>query len=142
VSHIVIHDDRDGVTQYRRLDDLQASVDHLEMLHNADGIEGPRLFTLHEVEFEVKSYMKVEIGSSEPEPGLSDTPGLSDAPATPIDAPDAELLPPAQDVEYVEEAMAPIETMETTSIPDYAATVAESVGTASQSDVRRGLFGR
>ena len=136
MPHIVIHDDRDGVTQYRQFDDLQASVDHLEMLYNADGVEGPRLYTLHEVKFEVKSYIRIEIGSPEPEPAPLP------ATVTPIDAPDPELLRGAQDVEYVEAAMAPIETMETASIPEYADTVAESVGPTGQSEVRRGLFGR
>ena len=66
MSHIVIHDDNDNITQYRQFDDLQAAAAHLEALHNMGGITGARLFALDEVQFAVRSYVKVEIGAAAP----------------------------------------------------------------------------
>lgn len=62
MSHIVIHDDSAGVTQYDRFDDVRDAVAHIEQLHNVDGVGDARLFALHEVPLSVRSYVKVEIG--------------------------------------------------------------------------------
>lgn len=154
MSHIVIHDDNANGTQYAQFDDLQAAAGHLEELHNADTASNPRLFALEEVQFAVKSYVKVEIGEVVP----MESPAF-EAPAT--ESPVADTLPtetpeqvlaeipsvftdemPATDpfavdgagidtVEYVEAAMAPVDGF--APAPPSTAELAEP---------RRGLFGR
>ena len=52
MSHIVIHDDVDGVTQFRQFDDLGNAVTFLEEQQNAAGGSNAKLFELNEVHFE------------------------------------------------------------------------------------------
>ena len=61
MSHIVIHDDVDGVTQFRQFDDLGNAVTFLEEQQNAATGSNAKLYELNEVHFEVKSYVKIEI---------------------------------------------------------------------------------
>lgn len=140
MSHIVIHDDKNGVTQYRRFEGLEEAVEHLEELHNGGDADGARLYRLDEVEFAVKSYIKVEIGGAAP-----DDVATSDETheVTRVPADEHEIMPADDDdeIEYVEAAIGPIETMESPGVPEYAMEPAdEAVG--SQGDSRRGLFGR
>ena len=139
MSHIVIHDDSNGVTQYRQFDELEAAVEHLENLHNGDDDARARLYRLDEVEFEVKSYVRVEIGGTRPEERDE---------VTHIPASEQEILPAeddlddVDDIEYVEAAMGPIETMEATPVPEYASDPADEPVASGQGESRRGLFGR
>ena len=72
MSHIVIHDDSDGITQYRQFDDVGDAARYLERLHNVEGIHEARLYALHEVEFSIRAYVKVEIDSTPaPEPEVA-----------------------------------------------------------------------
>ncbi len=146
MTHIVIHEDSNNVTQYVEFDDVQAAAGYLEDLVNQEGDANARLFALDPVEFAVKSYVRVEIGVE------SDTAAVAEA--SPVDAavaPDAvvtsdEAVPaevevftdaPADDtVEYVEAAM--------TSPEPYAVgpSVPQSSDDGTGSEARRGLFGR
>ena len=139
MSHIVIHNNSDYVAQYRQFDDVQDAVTYLEQLHNTDGVKGARLFAMQEVPFEVKSYVKIELGSA----GVVTPPAAAvSAPApAPVVAP--EVIAPAavarevETVSYIEASLASV---------DEAAPVAPardvSESKRGSADMRRGLFGR
>ncbi|MEM7140289.1 MAG: hypothetical protein AAF548_04590 [Actinomycetota bacterium] len=139
MSHIVIHDDQHQVTQYARFDNLQDAAAYLEELHNADGPTSAQLFTLEEVKFAVRSYVRVEIGDAAPEPESSPAPApvaATEPPAVFDDAPAEVAETPVEEidtVEYVEAAMAPV---------DAFAPTAEAPEEQPAGEVRRGLFGR
>jgi hypothetical protein len=137
MSHIVIHNNSDYVAQYRQFDDVQDAVTYLEQLHNTDGVKGARLFAMQEVPFEVKSYVKIELGSA----GVvtpSAAPGSAPAPvvAPEVIAP-AEVAHEVETVSYIEASLASV---------DEAAPVAPardvSESERGSADIRRGLFGR
>jgi hypothetical protein len=135
MSHIVIHDDVENITQYREFDDVQAAAGYLEELHNRDGITGARLFELDEVEFAVTSYVKVEIGVS--------------APVSPITAPESVVYTQAAPVESVDEpdATEAVEYVEAAAAEAFAPVPAAPVPISAEEpvgdgEVRRGLFGR
>lgn len=147
MSHIVIHEDTNNVTQYAPFDDVQSAAAYLEELHNADGPTNARLFALEEVHFAVRSYVKVEIDDVAPAPISDVEPSavFTDAPAdTAVEAaePVAETPQTSEDdadeevdtVEYVEAAMAPVDT--------YAQVPVTDLDDAAPGEVRRGLFGR
>jgi hypothetical protein len=127
MSHIVIHDDVDDITQYRLFDDIDAAAVYLEELHDREGFSGARLYALEEVEFAVKSYVKVEIGGLAPivpitGPADGQTPGGVDDRAEMTD-----------DVAFVEAPMNPFDAFAP------APADHEAIGTG---EARRGLFGR
>lgn len=139
MSHIVIHDNVEGVTQYRQFDDLGHAVSYVEELRNIEGLEGAKLFELDEVAFEMKPYFKVEVVD-----------GSATASSAPVEAVTPEVLPTAETVTYVEASPAPVETMgrDTTPLSDFDESEMEPVPNfdelpaPSSSDPRRGLFGR
>lgn len=136
MSHIVIHDDSSNVTHYAEFDDLQAAASYLEDLVNEDAESNARLFALEPVEFAVKSYVKIEIGTADATVSDADDASESDAPepAT-ADAVVFTDAPEEDTVEYVEAAMAPVDA--------YAvAPPSEPVDDLGGGDARRGLFGR
>lgn len=142
MSHIVIHDDHNDVTHYAQFDDLGSAAAYLEDLVNADAESNARLFALEPVEFAVKSYVKIEIGSSLDVPTPPPAPAMA-APAS-VDVVEPVMAPPADPVTdtvddgddtvaYVEAAMAPA---------DGYAPLTETTDGAPAGEVRRGLFGR
>ncbi len=137
MSHIVIHDDSDNVTHYAEFDDVQSAATYLEGLVNHDDGANARLFALQPVEFAVKSYVRVEIGGAvaEPTPAPAAEAPAPEPVAEPLTpAPEAVADEPADDtVEYVEAAMAPVDTHAPTS---------DRVESDTSGEVRRGLFGR
>ena len=137
MSHIVIHDDNENITQYRQFDDVQGAVDHLEELHNVDGIIGARLFRLDEVEFALTSYVKVEIGASTPSSTAPAPEGVvyTEATATePVDVGDM-----TEPVAFVEAATTPVDAFAPVPAASNQESAEESGGSG---EVRRGLFGR
>ena len=166
MSHIVIHDDVDGVTQFRQFDDLGNAVTFLEEQQNAATGSNAKLYELNEVHFEVKSYVKIEIvdddaasietaetadadesvemaaesvETAEPESESTDEPVAV--------APDE--VTPAAEMSYVEAAMSePIETFASEAFApvepasEFAPPEPETVDSNPGGDVRRGLFGR
>jgi hypothetical protein len=156
MSHIVIHDDSTNGAQYAQFDDLQAAAGYLEELHNAETASSPRLYALEEVQFAVKSYVKVEIGEAVPMEASAidapfaetvsletldvDTPEQMLAEAPPVFTDEMPITDPfavdaagIDTVEYVEAAMAPVDAFAPT--PPSAAEPADA-------EPRRGLFGR
>lgn len=157
MSHIVIHDDVDGVTQYRQFDDLGNAVAYLEEQQNAHDASGAKLYELDEVHFEVKSYVKIEIVDDEAaaaadsiaEVEEADEP-VAEAEPTPEPEPAApDEVTVAAEMNYVEAAMSePIEAFASEAFapadlsPEFAPPEPESVEANPGGDVRRGLFGR
>ena len=134
MSHIVIHDDANGVTQYQQFSELDAAIAHVEALRNESGVDHARLFELSEVVYEMKAYFKVELGT----PALAAGPTMETV-ATP------EILPTAAETEMVfETASEPIEASASlASLGDDPVTELENSRlTGAGSDGRRGLFGR
>jgi hypothetical protein len=130
MTHIVIHDDSSSVTHYAEFDDVQAAASYLEDLVNRDGGANARLFALEPVEFAVKSYVRVEIGTAAPAAEIADAidDPVDEAPLAPADV-------AADDtVEYVEAAMAPFDA--------FATSASELTDGLPGGETRRGLFGR
>ena len=152
MSHIVIHDDVDGVTQYRQFDDLGNAVTFLEEQQNAAGVAAAKLYELNEVHFEVKSYVKIEIVDGDTAPVEVAAPAEMVAEPAPVPEPVAvapDEVTPAAEMSYVEAAMAePIETFASEAFapvdatPEFAGPEPEAVDSNPGADVRRGLFGR
>lgn len=107
MSHIVIHDDAKGVTQYQQFGELEKAIALVERLRNDEGVDNARLYELDEVVFEMKPYFKVEIGGvCSPEVAV-ETVGPP------------EILPTAFETDMVfETASAPIEAVATVSSSD------------------------
>ncbi|MEM8706320.1 MAG: hypothetical protein AAGE98_07680 [Actinomycetota bacterium] len=165
MTHIVIHEDSAGTTQYRQFDDLGSAVQFIEELRNA-GVESARLFEMNEIHLAVKSYFKVEVAEATeaaapaapavpaPAPEAPEAPAapVMDTPAmdTPIAPLEVEAVPaavadavaePIDDVSYVEAAMAsPIEAFATEAPP--LSEYNDAPEPAPSTEVRRGLFGR
>lgn len=157
MSHIVIHDDVDGVTQFRQFDDLGNAVTYLEEQQNAATGSDAKLYELNEVHFEVKSYVKIEI-VDDVAPAETEEP--AEMAADPVDAAEAgsmsepvaiapDEVTHAAEMSYVEAAMAePIEAFASEAFapadpaPEFAPPEPETVDSNPGGDVRRGLFGR
>ncbi len=145
MTHIVIHDDGDAVTQYRQFDEQGHAVAYLEELRNTSRVDDAKLFTLDEVKFEVKQYFKVEVLDTTPAP-------IDDSVPAPVveSLQRPEVLPTAEDVTYVEAAMQePIEAIATEATdsempppPVGFEDPIEAAVPSGASDGRRGLFGR
>lgn len=144
MSHIVIHDDSNNVTQYVPFDDVEAAATFLEDLHMADENTTARLFALEEVQFAVHNYVKIEIGETAPTPKPVGQPKAprDDAEAVYTEVPMAAAPEPADEVdpvddldtvEYVEAAMAPADA--------YPSSV-DAGDEPHAGEPRRGLFGR
>lgn len=130
MSHLVVHDDHNGVTHYAPFDDLRNAAAYLEELHNSGSAVDARLYSLEEVHFEVRSYVKVEIGEpSVPPAGVADEPVAPRAVSDDVAEDDAT-------VEYVEAAMVPVGSYP--PVPE----MPEMIDEPSSGEVRRGLFGR
>ncbi len=134
MSHIVIHDDRERMTQYRQFDELEAAVTYLEELRNTSGIENARLFALEEVKFEVKQYFKIEVVDD-----------VTTSVPTPFQATEVpEVLSATDDVSYVDASMrSAIESGETDNQATSGVEFDEPIDAVIPSgEPRRGLFGR
>ena len=159
MSHIVIHEDSAGSTQYRQFDDLGSAVQFIEEQRN-DGVDSARLFELNEIHLAVKSYFKVEVAESAaaaPAAPVVETPSpaveapVADTPVAPVETETVEAVPaavadvvaePIDDVSYVEAAMAsPIDAF-ATEAPPLSDFPADPVESGPSTEVRRGLFGR
>lgn len=154
MSHIVIHDDIDGATQYRQFDDLGAAVAYLEEQQNAAPAASAKLFALQEVRFEVKPYYKIEVvGDIVAGPEAVEADVIAPAVAEWVAARAESSMVAAEttgqpEMSYVEtvvsepietfarEALAPVEPGSDDHVPTDVADP------AAGTEVRRGLFGR
>ncbi len=152
MSHMVIHTPADGTTQYRQFDDLASAVQFIEEQRNA-GVDDASLFEMREIALEVKSYFKVEVADAPATAPVSPLPTVeSVAPPAPQIAEMAEmpepaptLATPADDLSYVEAAMAsPIDAFANEAPPlgDLGFAEPAEVPAAPSTEGRRGLFGR
>ena len=143
MSHIVIHDDADGVTRYQQFDDQQSAVAYLEEQQNRYQTSGGKLYVLREVPFEVK--FKIEVvdrDDDRAEQVLSASDPWAGAPVGPdeIAAPNGEASAEAVSSEPIEAFAS-----ETFAVTGSAHANDGRIGSADQSnrdEVRRGLFGR
>ena len=154
MSHMVIHTPADGATQYRQFDDLGSAVQFVEEQRNA-GVDDAALFEMREIPLEVESYFKVEVAEAAAPAPVVEAPVAAapvvEAPPAPAlvepeAAPIAASMSSADDVSYVEAAMAsPIDAFanEAPSLGDLNfPETPEVVPPAPSSEGRRGLFGR
>lgn len=154
MSCIVIYDDHQNATRYRPFDAVQDAATHLEHLANNEGITSARLYMLAEVQFEVKSYVRVEIGGAEATAAAATAPTAA---ATPAPAPAAAAAASPQPALAAEPEPAPVvravevEYTEVSSPVDdilddvayvEAVSPTEAEPARAAIDGRRGLFGR
>jgi len=130
VTHIVIHDDGAGQTQYCEFDDLGNAVAYLEEQRNSAGVDNAKLYELSEVRFEVRPYYRVEVVS-----GPATT---AAAPVTPLAETEVDSPPADVGVDSFGFDSPPV---------DFAHFGASEIGEPAESsavgaDGRRGLFGR
>jgi hypothetical protein len=145
VSYIVIHDDTNGVAQYKQFESVDSAADFVERLRNSEGVMTARIFDLMPVAFEMKPYFKVEIGTPAQAAPVAATPAPTPTPGPAVPAVDTvggpEILTTASDSDMVYETLAdPIETIGSVASTDESADPDPSI--AAGSEARRGLFGR
>jgi len=63
VSYMVIFQSPDGNPGYNQFEALDAAIDFVELLRNAQGVENARMFELEEIKFELKPIYKVEMAA-------------------------------------------------------------------------------
>lgn len=61
MPHMVIYRSSEGKPGYHQADALDEAVRFVEQLRNAEGVEGARIFSMHEVSIEIKTYYRVEV---------------------------------------------------------------------------------
>ena len=138
MSHLVIYD-RDGTDQYQRFAAIEEAVALVERLRN-DGNESARLYRLEEVQFEVRAYYRVEVGSLTPPSAAIPHESQLEAPVPPVPPPPAPPIMPeplAVEASFERLEEAPAGLGEAPLSMSDELTVTSSLGGA-----RRGLFGR
>jgi hypothetical protein len=63
MQHMVISRASDGKPVYEQLGDLDAALQRVERLSNTDQASDARIFEMHEVPIEIKTYYRVEVAS-------------------------------------------------------------------------------
>ena len=136
MSYIVIHDDNNGVSQFRQVESIDSAAEYVERLRNREGVMTARIFELAPVAFEMKPYFKVELGDAAP--AATSDPG----PVQRIEVvEEPEVLPTASDADVVFETLTePIETIASVSAAEPVTDSEPSLSGAGET--RRGLFGR
>jgi hypothetical protein len=140
VSYMVIFRTADGKPGYQQADDVQDAAASVERLRNEDGVDNVRIYRMEEVAFEYKVHYSVQLTS--PEAGSAP----AAASVGPADA-------PAWDDSSEDDAVAPFDQMavdpagtpqwdDETEEPAAVDPVEAPEPVASDSDARRGLFGR
>lgn len=90
MTHMVLHQSADGQTVYHQTESLEEAARHVEQLRNAGQGADARIFRMHEVPIEVKTYYKVELPKEADAPVAAPAEGA--APAVEASSPSA---PPA-----------------------------------------------
>ena len=119
MTYMVIYRSADGKPSYHHAEALEDAVRHVEHLRNTGTGTDPRIFRMHEVPIEVKTYYRVEVAAAD-----EAAPAPAMASATPAPAAEPTPAPPA--------AVAPVAV---------APTKGEPVG-AGTGTGRFGLFNR
>jgi hypothetical protein len=131
VSHLVIYD-IDGIEQFVRVVTIDEAVAIVERVRN-EGNSSARIYRLDEIQFEVKAYFRVEVGTpSDQAVPVASEPNYEVEPAEvePTGPVAVTSLAPPPELEQVLGAGATLAALD-----DFA--VSSSLGGA-----RRGLFGR
>jgi len=138
VSYVVNWRSSDGTDGWHAAADLTAAAAHVEHLRNRDGVDGARIFELHEVPFELRPYFKVE---------LATTPAV-DTVAAPVVEPSV-VEPAVAEPEPVVKPVHADESWAEAVWPESATTATEDsepalepVADGANGMHRRGLFGR
>lgn len=63
MQHMVVFRASDGKPVYQQLDDLDAALKSVERLSNTDQASDARIFEMHEVPIEIKTYYRVEVAN-------------------------------------------------------------------------------
>ncbi len=133
MSHMVIHE-VDGIDHHERFAAIDEAISHVERLRN-EGNQSARLFRLEELQFEVKAYYRVQVGSA-PAP----MPALPDAEIE-IAAPPADPSPEPMTVEAVADIVSD-DTFATAATEIQRGNREDLAVSTSLGGARRGLFGR
>jgi hypothetical protein len=95
MSHMVMYRSVEGQQVFHQVESLEDAARHVETLRNAGQGGDARIFAMHEVKIEVKTYYRVEVASSEPAV-VAEAPAAVPAPvAAPAPAAVAAPAPPA-----------------------------------------------
>ena len=96
MSHMVIYRSPEGQSVYHQTESLEEAARHLEHLRNSGQGGDARIFRMHEIPVEVKTYYKVELPVEQPAaPSSAPAPAAPAAPAAaaPASAPAAPAAP-------------------------------------------------
>ncbi len=63
MQHMVIFGTSDGTPVYQQHDNLDAALKGVERLSNTDQAKDARIFEMHEVPIEIKTYFRVEVAN-------------------------------------------------------------------------------
>jgi hypothetical protein len=140
VSYMVIFRTADGKPGYQQADDVQDAAASVERLRNEDGVDNVRIYRMDEVAFEYKVHYSVQLTSPDAAPAIAaesaspvDSPAWDDTSEDSGTAPFDQLaVDPAGSPQWDDEAEDPV-AVDPVEAPEPV---------ASESDARRGLFGR
>ncbi len=134
MSHLVIHD-IDGTAQYNRFVAIDEAVALVERLRN-EGNESAHLYRLEEIQFEIRAYYRVEVGTPPPAVAVPHEPEFESPPAA-VEQADPESVTVEAVMEDIEDGAPAAESIESEAASSTGLAVSSSLGGA-----RRGLFGR
>ena len=140
MSYMVIFRTADGKPGYQQADDVQDAAASVERLRNEDGVDNVRIYRMEEVAFEYKVHYSVQLSGPAGAPAFgadsasaAETPAWDDASEDDAVAPFDQLaVDPAGTPQWDDEAEEPA-AVDPVEAPEPV---------ASESDARRGLFGR
>ena len=130
MTHMVLHQSADGQAVYHQTESLEEAARHVEQLRNAGQGADARIFRMHEVPIEVKTYYKVEL----PADADGDAAPAAAAATAPAPAPAAEAAPAPP-------AATPAAAPPPAAVPVKGEPAAAAAG-AGANGGRFGLFGK
>jgi hypothetical protein len=140
VSYMVIFRTSEGKPGYQQAEEVQDAVAAVERLRNDDGVDNVRIFRMEEVAFEYKVHYSVRLADgSSPAPVGAGAAGGSDELSWDDES---ESATAPFDQMAVDPGGAPRWDESTESTDDGPAPIDEPESDASDTDARRGLFGR
>lgn len=134
MSHLVIYD-IDGAPQYHRFVAIDEAVALVERLRN-EGNGSAHLYRLEEIQFEIRAYYRVEVGTPPPAVAVLSDREFELPPAT-AEQPDPEPMTVEALMENIEDEAPMADFVESAAATADRAEMSGSLGGA-----RRGLFGR
>ena len=83
MTYMVIYRSAEGAPSYQHAEALEEAVRHVEHLRNTETGTDPRIFRMHEVPIEVKTYYRVEVSAVDEAAPAAPAPVAPAAPLTP-----------------------------------------------------------